>query len=1098
MECRVCKAKVPDSARFCSECGAPLAILCATCGVANPPSAKFCSDCGRSLTQAPTPTVTTTAASAAERRQLTVLFCDIIGSTELSSRLDPEDLSALIRTYQKRVAESVLQFGGFIARYVGDGVLVYFGWPRASETDAEQAVRSALAATEAVAATAIQGEALRVRIGIASGLVVIGDPIGADNLRQQTAIGETPNRAARLQALAGPGRTVIDGVTRSQVGNLFDCRDLGAITLKGLPQPVLAFEVLAERANQSRFEALHATRLPPLIGRTEELELLGRRWAQAEAGEGRVALVSGEPGIGKSRLLAALDEQLQGERLTRLRYFCSPHHQDTSLHPIIRQFEFAAGFERGEPPARKLAKLEALLARSHASSDEVALIADQLSVSLNDRYSLPSLSPQRRKEKLLATLLAQLEDLASQRPLLIIFEDVHWIDPTSLELLGLVVDRAPQLRLLLVITARPEFSPPWPNSAQVTNLQLTRLSRRDAATMIDRVAGGKSLPAAVLDQILFRTEGVPLFLEELTKTVLEGDLLQERQDRFVLARPLPPLGIPTTLRASLMARLDRSVLAKEIAQIGAAIGREFSYALLRAVVAMDETMLKEALSELEEAELAWCRGRPPEATYSFKHSLVQDTAYASLVKSRRKELHSQIAYALRDRFPTLAQLEPEIIAHHFTEAEVPELAIEWWGKAGDQSLRRSAMVEASSHLRKATTLAEESGAIPVKDRLRLQVAYGQALMACKGYGAAETTAAFARARELVSTIEDTGERFAIFYGLWVGSFIRGELAPMREIASAFLGDVEKCPGLPEATSAYRVAGLTCWFEGDYIGALESLERAVAESDVERDRSLAYRFGQDPGIASILNLAITVGPLGDIGRAHDLLDEASTRARHGGHVPTIAYMHGQTCLVEGVCRDVDRVRPHARALLTLSREHGLELWLPLSKFFDGWINWHDARDNVNTAEMRVALAQFRTGFQPLFPLASVLLAEIEGDAGNPDAAISLLEELQVEIERTGQRWFDAEMHRQRGELFLRSGTSNDVVAEAAFRSALAVAHRQRARTFELRAAMRLARLWRDQGKRTAALGVLSPVCGTFPEGLITPDLRDARALLETLT
>ena len=368
MECRVCKAKVPDSARFCSECGAPLAILCATCGVANPPSAKFCSDCGRSLTQAPTPTVTTTAASAAERRQLTVLFCDIIGSTELSSRLDPEDLSALIRTYQKRVAESVLQFGGFIARYVGDGVLVYFGWPRASETDAEQAVRSALAATEAVAATAIQGEALRVRIGIASGLVVIGDPIGADDSRQQTAIGETPNRAARLQALAGPGRTVIDGVTRSQVGNLFDCRDLGAITLKGLPQPVLAFEVLAERANQSRFEALHATRLPPLIGRTEELELLGRRWAQAEAGEGRVALVSGEPGIGKSRLLAALDEQLQGERLTRLRYFCSPHHQDTSLHPIIRQFEFAAGFERGEPPARKLAKLEALLARSHASS----------------------------------------------------------------------------------------------------------------------------------------------------------------------------------------------------------------------------------------------------------------------------------------------------------------------------------------------------------------------------------------------------------------------------------------------------------------------------------------------------------------------------------------------------------------------------------------------------------------------------------------------------------------------------------------------------------------------------------------------------------
>jgi len=547
-----------------------------------------------------------------------------------------------------------------------------------------------------------------------------------------------------------------------------------------------------------------------------------------------------------------------------------------------------------------------------------------------------------------------------------------------------------------------------------------------------------------------------------------------------------------------MARLDRSVLAKEIAQIGAAISREFSYALLRAVVAMDEAVLNEALSALEQAELAWCRGRPPEAIYNFKHSLVQDTAYGSLVKSRRKELHNQIAFALRDRFPVLAQSEPEIIAHHFTEAELPELAIEWWAKAGEQSLSRSAMVEASSHLRKATALAEESRGISSKDRLKLQIAYGQALMACKGYGAPETTAAFGRARELVSEIEDTDERYAVFYGLWVGNFIRGELAPMRDLAAAFLTDAEKRPGLPEATSAYRVAGLTRWFEGDYLRAQDSLERAVRESKIERDRSLAFRFGQDPGIASTLNLAIIVGPLGEIARAHDLLDAALVQAKHGGHIPTIVYTHGQTCLVEGVLRDIDRVRPHARALMALSREHGLELWLPGAMFFEGWVNWHDGAGNVNLAELRAVLARFHAGFQPLFPLASVLLSEIEANLGNGDIAISSLQNLVVDVARSGQRWFDAEVHRQRGQLFLHSTSGGrQAAAESAFQDALAVSRKQHTKTFELRASLQLARLWREQGKHALAREILLPLCGAFSGQSHVPELHDAKALLEAL-
>ena len=681
---------------------------------------------------------------------------------------------------------------------------------------------------------------------------------------------------------------------------------------------------------------------------------------------------------------------------------------------------------------------------------------------------------------------------------LMIFEDVHWIDPTSLELLWLVVERTPHLRLLLVITGRPEFSPPWSNYAHVTTVGLTRLSRREAVAMIDRVTGGKLLPAEVLDQILLRTDGVPLFLEELTKTVLEGGLLQERQDRYFLAQPLPPLAIPTTLQASLMARLDRTALVKEIAQIGAAIGRDFSYALLRAVAAMDEAELKESLAKLEAAELASCRGRPPESTYSFKHALVQDTAYASLIRSRRKELHRQIACALRDQFQSLADAEPEIIAHHFTEAGLPEAAIEWWGKAGEQSLRRSAITEASSHLRKAVNLAEESEAVPIHDRLRLQIAYGQALMAGKGYGAPETTAAFARSRELVSGIEDTGERFSVYYGLWVGSFIRGELTPMRELAAAFLGDIEKRPGLPESASAHRVVGLTRWFEGDFPGARMHFDKALAESDVDRDRSLAFRFGQDPGVACALNLALAVGPLGDVCRAHDLLDAAWAQARQGGHVPTLAYTHGQTCIVEGVCRDVERVRPHACALMALSREHGLQLWLPVSVFFVQWIYQRDGQQNVNIGEMRAALAKFHTGFQPLVPLATVLLAEIEGDMGEPNAAIAMLDDLLNEIERTGQRWFDAEVHRQRGELILRRDCNDVRGAEAALERALAVARSQNARTFELRAATQLARLWRYQGKDTAARDILMPICSAFANGRTTPDLQEATTLLGTLT
>ena len=580
---------------------------------------------------------TDASSTFAERRQLTVMFCDLVGSTALSARLDPEDLRAVIGAYHRCVAKVIGRGGGFVAKYMGDGVLAYFGYPRADEHDAERAVRAALKLVEKVAGVdTVAAAPLQVRVGIATGLVVVGDLIGQGASQEQAVVGETPNLAARLQALAEPGTVVIAPSTRRLTGGLFEYADLGAVELKGLGAPVMAARVLRGSAAESRFEALHGRDLTPLVGRDEELALLQRRWQQAKAGEGRVVVLIGEPGIGKSRLAQAMLEQPAGEPHTRLRYFCSPHHQASALHPFITQLEHAAGFSREDMPEARLAKLEALLARSNAGAEEIGFIAERMSIPTGDKYRLPDLTPQRRKEKTLEALLAQLARLAAQQPVLMLFEDAHWIDPTSLELLTLTVARASTLPLLLLVTARPEFTPPWPADAHVTMQALARLGRREGMTLVERSAGGKALPAEILEQILARTDGVPLFLEELTKTIIESGLLREEDGHYALDGALPPLAIPTTLHDSLMARLDRLAPVREVAQIGAAIGREFSYPLLSAVAQQPDDRLTEALDRLVRAELVFGRGEVPEAVYTFKHALVQEAAYASLLRERRR------------------------------------------------------------------------------------------------------------------------------------------------------------------------------------------------------------------------------------------------------------------------------------------------------------------------------------------------------------------------------------------------------------------------------------------------------------------------------
>jgi class 3 adenylate cyclase len=631
----------------------------------------------------------------AERRQLTVMFCDLVSSTALSARLDPEDLREVIGAYHRAVTEVCAGFGGFVAKYMGDGVLVYFGYPQAHENDAERAIRAGLDLIDAVGRLGIKSVKLQTRVGIATGLVVVGDLIGEGSAQEQSVVGETPNLAARLQSLAEPEAVVIAGGTRRLVGDLFDYRDLGAIELKGIAGPVPAWQVLRPSIVASRFEALRGSALTQLVGRDEEIDLLLRRWARAKAGDGQIVLISGEAGLGKSRITAALDERLHAEPHLRLRYFCSPYHQGSALFPFVDQLGRASGFARDDMPAVKLEKLEALLARAAPPDEDVAFVADLLSLPGSERHPLPNLSPQQKKERTVQALIRQLEGLARRQPVVTVFEDAHWIDPSSRELLDLIVERVRSLPVLLIVTFRPEFQPPWTGQPQVSMVALNRLDRRDRTALVEQIAGGKALPDEVVAQIVDRADGVPLFVEELTKSVLESGLLREEADRYVLDGALPPFAIPTSLHDSLMARLDRLASVRLVAQIGAAIGREFSYELLHAVSRLAEDELQASLARLVASGLVSQRGTPPDAVYPFKHALVQDATHGSLLRSSRQQLHAQIAEALEVHSPEIMDTQPELFAQHYAEAGFVEKSVVCWASAGRRSAARSANIEAS-------------------------------------------------------------------------------------------------------------------------------------------------------------------------------------------------------------------------------------------------------------------------------------------------------------------------------------------------------------------------------------------------------------------
>jgi class 3 adenylate cyclase len=1002
----------------------------------------------------------------AQRRQLTMMFCDLVGSTRLSLQLDPEDLGEVIDAYQSACSSVISTYDGFIARFIGDGILAYFGYPAAHEDDAERAVRAGLEIIVAMERiTTRSGAKLQVRIGIATGLVVVGELVGRNPSEKQLAVGETPSLTARLQGVADPGTVVIATSTRRLLGDLFRVRDLGSHEVKGSSQPVRAWAVDGLSASEIRFEAVHPVHLTGFVGREEEIGLLLDCKNLAWKGEGQMVLISGEPGIGKSRLAVQLSECVASQAHARLRYQCSPYHSSSALYPFITQLERAAEIKSDDPPERRLDKLEAILTTGTVRVSAVApLFAALLSIPFGGRYPPLALSPLQQRSQTLASILDQLEGLARQQPVLCIFEDMHWADATSLELLKLVAERLPRLPILMLITSRPGHEPLWTSLPNVSTLALGRLDGLHVQMIVQQVTGGRALPPDVMDHIVVKTDGVPLFVEELTKTMLETGILVEGSDGYRFERPLPLLAIPATLHDSLMARLDGLSAVKEIAQIAAAIGREFSYDLLSAVSGRNGIALNEALTQLEEAELVFRSGEPSATTYSFKHALVRDTAYESLLKSRRQILHRRIAETMRDRFPVTAESEPAVVAHHFTQSGLAELAAEWWAKAGEQAQGRAAYVEAAAHLTKALNLAEQLNEGPAQRllRLRILVAYANVVMVSKGYHAPETVAAFTNARELAARVEDAAERYSIYYGLWTTSYVRGQLRLMKEEAKNFRGDVERGPRSLAAAMAFRMSGATCWFEGDYVGARSHLLRAKDVFESIPDNKQSVLFLLDVGVPILLFLAVVQWPLGNVEEAQRFAEEAMTRGDKSGHPHSLNYAHFHKFLFDMVRGDPEEAAPHAHAFYQRVRKQELQQGLAWGTFVHGWATWREGDRELGEGAMREGLALIaEQELGVYFPMLASMRAEIEAET-DVAAAIARLDELLVENERTGQHWFDAELHRQRGDLLLRLAPADTAAAQAAFIRAMDIARSQQTKMFELRARISLAKCRRAAG------------------------------------
>jgi class 3 adenylate cyclase/predicted ATPase len=1045
------------------------AIVGLSAGEMPPPAAKPPSI----LSSSPQPTL----GADAERRPITVMFCDLVGSTSMAAKLDAEDWRTLVNTYLDEASAAVTGLGGHVLKKLGDGLMALFGYPHAQENDAERAVLAALAIQRALveinARNASTGAPeLQARIGLDSGQVVV-DATGE-------VFGDAPNIAARVQSAGGAGSILITATVQRQTAGLFVAEDRGQHELKGVSAPMTLYRVVRASGGGRRGGARALT---PLVGREEELDLLTRRWDRARKGEGQLALIVGEPGLGKSRLMEEFHGRLGETPYTWVEWSSSQLLQNTPLHPIAEwgRQRFSADL----PAEQRLADLENTLGLIGLDATEYApLLAPLVDVPLpEDRVA--KLAPEELRRQQLAAMTAWILTAARAQAVVLAFEDLHWADPTSLDLIRALAERGAQASLLIIATTRPEFRPTWSSRSHHSVLSLSPLDRVQVAKMVGGLSARHALPRDIVERVNERTGGVPLFVEEVTRLLLERGEHGGTQ------------AIPPTLQQSLAARLDRLGSARETAQIGAVLGRGFSYALLRSVAGLDAGMLQSALERLAEADILFVEGEGVQVVYRFKHALIQDAAYDSLLKSRRQALHRRAAEVLRDQ-PERAAAGPEVVAHHFTQAGLDDLAVEWWGKAGDQALRRSAFQEAIAHLGKAIAMADKAGRISSQAQ-KMHVAYGNALIAARGYGAPETTEAFERAGESAFGDKDAPGRLAADYGRWAGSYVRGELSAMRAHAETFFADVQARSDQPEAGVARRVAGVTHWFAGEYVEARETLEYALALFQPGRDDDLAFRFGHDEGVAAMLYLALTLWPLGDVGRAVSLVGDAEARMAGLAHIGSHANHRALAVVFELMRHDTSRAAMNGVELAQLAREHDLPFWRAFAVFLEGLAASQGSTASGGLEAMRRGIELVREQNVLLFDgLVKIAFAEAEARAGDPERAVASLDEALATCERIGHRTFEAELHRVRGEMLLKRDPAKTASAEEALQTAIAVAQRQGTRSFELRAALALAKLYQSTGSPAEAHAVLAPALDGFSPTPEMPEIAEAEALLEALT
>jgi len=1113
--CFACKTDISGDAVRCGHCDLVIATRCPACSAVNQAAAKFCSQCGLNLAASAIPGQGRWRDRGAERRQLTVMFYDLVGSTGLAAKLDPEDVREFIGAFHRHVAEIMVKFGGFVAQYMGDGGLVYFGYPNGDEDSVELAIRAGLEAVETVgglrlpSSNEVQSPPLqqpRIRVGIATGMVVVGEALGTGALSAVDVAGETPNLASRMQSLAEPDTVIIDAQTRRLAGRLFEYRDLGSIPLKGYAQPAHVWQVMRGAARVSRFEARRDCDVPQPNGRRKETAILLSRWRQARAGNGQVVLISGEAGIGKSHLTAVMLGLLRNQRHARLRYFCSARQQDSPLDPFIRQIESAAGFERSDSPACKREKLNRALALEGQRAEDVALLANLLSLPEGEADPQLQMTAQQRRRKTIEALIRQPELLFRDRPVLAVFEDIHWLDPTSLELLNMAIARTAVSPVLLVVTFRPGFSLSCRNEKHVTHIALGPLPPPDAAALVRRFAGDEKLPAEIVNEIVERTDGVPLFLEELTRAVRDAGATDKARGSG--ASPSPAQDVPPTLQASMLARLDRLGSAKAVAQIAAAIGRDFSRELLAAVTRASADQLTRDLDRLVENGVV-ARRRLPDSSFTFRHVLLRDAAYGTLLRETRYSLHQRIVHVLERDYPDVAALQPELLAQHCADARLAEKSAGYWLLAGQQALGRSATLEAIARLRRGLQIAKTVPDQATRERceLKLELALGPALIAAKGYTAAETIESYARARELSAHSNLSPQLVAVLHGQWMQALMRNDMTQARQLSDELHDLGQARNDLYWRWQGSYACGVTCFPTGDFVAARHHLERTLALYHDARESVLPSAAGEAGQFLRLLNLdeghvvvlaylSWVLLYLGHFDEARARCAEALDNARRFAQAYPLTHALNGAAFVELTLGDFAAALRLLDELDAALEEHGIAYYRPMSQIWRGWCLAASGEQVLGLQHLVRGLAAYRAaGAEVYVPAFLRFLAEAYRVAGQPENALARLDEAARIMLASNAHGDEGEMLRVRGLTLL--DLNDPVGAEECLRTAIKVAREKSAELWELRAATDLGRLLRSRGRSAEAHQMVLSVCGLFPEDAAR-DVTRARALLEELS